>query len=360
MERESNIEPRGTSGGGKRTRMVRPYPINSVEDALAVAAAIQEANAGLPFDRVHLARALGTTPASSGFTMRLNSSAKYGLTKGGYNDDLISLTPRGEAIVAPKGSNELRAALIEAATEPGVFGQFYTILDEKRLPEDTYAQNMLYRELGVRRDLAAECLSIIKANGLYAGLLSQADGSLTVDLRRARELAGARDVSERSVGPVATADPTARLRPRDDTTHSGRIFIGHTGDSRAVEFLRELLDEFGISYAIADGDAAGPQPVPTEVADAMRNCDAAVLVFPDDDKRDKRRGPEMWERMLYQLGAASVLFDNRVVVVVSTGLNARPDVADIPSIEFDHQNPDKTGLALLRELHRRGAIRIGA
>ena len=75
--------------------MVRPYPVHTLEEASIIASAIQERNSGLPFDRVLLAKALGTTPTSSGFTMKLNSSAKYGLTRGGYNDDRIELTPRG-------------------------------------------------------------------------------------------------------------------------------------------------------------------------------------------------------------------------------------------------------------------------
>ena len=92
-----------SQGSGKRTRLVRPYPIHTLEVALSVARAIQESNAGLPFARTDLAGALGTTPSSSGYTIRLNSSAKYGLTRGGYNADLISLTHLGQSIVAPEG-----------------------------------------------------------------------------------------------------------------------------------------------------------------------------------------------------------------------------------------------------------------
>ena len=48
--------------GGKRRRIVKPYPAYTLEDALDVAQAIQNANAGLPFARALLAGALGTTP----------------------------------------------------------------------------------------------------------------------------------------------------------------------------------------------------------------------------------------------------------------------------------------------------------
>ena len=90
----------------KRTRIVRPYPVNTLQEALAVALAIKEANSGLPFARADLARAMGTTPGSSGFTTRLNSSSRYGLTNGAYNDEIVSLTHRGDGIVSPKDEEE--------------------------------------------------------------------------------------------------------------------------------------------------------------------------------------------------------------------------------------------------------------
>ena len=43
--------------------------------------------------------------------MKLNSSAKYGLTQGGSNDDKIVLTPQGGSLVAPQRSGERRQAL---------------------------------------------------------------------------------------------------------------------------------------------------------------------------------------------------------------------------------------------------------
>ena len=85
----------------RRTRLTRPYPTHTLEGALGVPEAIQNVNSGLPFDREHLAGALGTTPSSSAFTMRLNASANYGLTQGGYADKTISRTPLPAASLAP-------------------------------------------------------------------------------------------------------------------------------------------------------------------------------------------------------------------------------------------------------------------
>ena len=85
----------------KRTRINRPYPTHTLESVLSIARTIYEVNAGLSMDRLLLAAALGTTPSSSSFRMRLSSSEKYSLTDGAYNDERISLAPLGRSAVSP-------------------------------------------------------------------------------------------------------------------------------------------------------------------------------------------------------------------------------------------------------------------
>ena len=70
--------------------------------------------------------------------MRLKSSARYGLTVGGYNDVRISLTEAGRAAIAPKSEEERRLALVDCARRPDVFITFYESLDGKRLPEAAF------------------------------------------------------------------------------------------------------------------------------------------------------------------------------------------------------------------------------
>ena len=358
--RTSNTS-RSTSTGRKRTRIVRPYPNHTLEDALTIAAAIQESNAGLVFDRVLLARALGTTPASSGFTMKLNSSAKYGLTQGAYNEDRISLTPRGETIVAPKGGDELSKALLEAVMYPEIFGRFYTMLDGKRLPADTYAQNMLQREFGIHPDLTGECLGIIKANGLYVGILKDDGDSVCVALKDSKELAAISEteLQHRQVlqTPVSVAGPA--VSEDKAASRPGRIFVGHSGNVGVVEFVMSVLDGFDIPYAIAEEDSAETKPIPLRVSDDMRQCTAGILVF-------GRTGPEESDvrtaeaDMLYQLGAASVLFGDRIVILKDSNLELAEPFNGIRSVNFDKGTPEQSGLALLYELHRAGLIKVTA
>lgn len=348
----------------KRTRIVRPYPIHTLEDALSVAKAVQNSNAGLPFDRVLLARALGTTPASSGFTMKLNSSAKYGLTMGGYNDALISLTDMGVAIVAPRGDEELIQTLGEAANQPDVFSRFYQMLDGKRLPEDEYAQNMLQRESGIHPNLASECLGIIKANGLYAGILREEAGFLYIRLQEHQE-SGSEPGEE---GQGITFDSSIEGRNAQATTHEartaspprGKIFVGHSGNLNTVRFVKELLDDFSISYGSVEENGDDTQPVPAQVSNEMRGCTSAILVLASDGADAGERENKAAERMLYQLGAASVLYGDRIVILIEAGFEATLNAPDMHKVVFDSERPTEAGLALLRELHKAGVISVTA
>lgn len=359
--------------GGKRRRIVKPYPAYTLEDALGVAQAIQNANAGLPFARALLAGALGTTPKSSAFTQRLNASAAYGLTQGGYNDADISLTPLGEALAA--GSHDRRAqALVEAAMTPPVFGGFYDMLDGKRLPESAYAQNLLKRELGVLDSLADECLSILIANGEYAGIICEQNGVSIVRLegRRPQPNAASQTADEPPTKPsrwnhssediVAARDarsPAAtENRAPDDTSDksTGRVFVGRIGESDAAQFVASMLDQFGIPVSSPRFGAAADLPLPSDIADDMRASHAAVLVFADHGGD----GQAIRDKMLFMLGACCALYDDRVVIFHEAADAPLPNLNGLSCVRFGADRIAESGLGLLMELHKAGVVSISA
>lgn len=362
--------------GGKRRRIVKPYPAYTLEDALGVAQAIQNANAGLPFARALLAGALGTTPKSSAFTQRLNASAAYGLTQGGYNDADISLTPLGEALA--DGNDDRRTqALVEAAMTPTIFGSFYDMLDGKRLPESAYAQNLLQRELGVTESLTDECLSILITNGEYAGIISEQDGVSVVRLDGRRpqpatasppmepsrwdysmepsrwnhsseDLVAARDARS----PAATEN-----RAPDDTSDAskGRVFVGHIGESDAAQFVASMLEQFGIPVSNPRFGDDAELPMPPEVAGEMRSSHAAVLVFADHGN-----GQVVRDKMLFMLGACCALYDDRVVIFHEADAAPLPNLNGLSCVSFRSERITESGLGLLMELHKAGVVSISA
>ena len=304
--------------------------------------AIHEVNAGLPFDRILLARAMGTTPASSGFTMKLNSSAKYGLTRGGYSDATITMTALGEAITAPRNGSEQLRALREAAVQPEVFMRFYQALDRRRIPDDQYAQNMLQRELGVHPSLSSECLAVIKGNGLYAGIVAERDGALFV------ELTATGTFEARSQQDAAPAVP-------ESTADAGRIFVAHTGAADVVAYVAEVLDRFGIPYAVSELTDDAPMPIDEGVSREMHGCSAAVLVQgPGSDDG----GRESSDPMVYQVGAASVLYGDRIVLLKQRRLEDTAGHVNLRTIDYDLGSLDQLGMALLAELHAAGIIGV--
>lgn len=86
----------------------RPFPQHTLEEALAVAKAIQNKNAGKPWKPILLADALGIGSGSTNFRDITSSSNKYGLTVGTWQADFISLTPLGISITKPKPEKEIK------------------------------------------------------------------------------------------------------------------------------------------------------------------------------------------------------------------------------------------------------------
>ena len=348
----------GAPRPGKRTRLVRPYPVNTLKDALEVAKAIRKATSGYPVDRGQLAQALGTTVSSSAFTTRLNSSAKYGLTEGAYNDPVISLTPTGDAITAPQAAEEKYKALVDAALKPVLFRRFYEMFNGRQVPEDEYARNLIQRELEVHPELAGECLDIITANGIFVNILkTEGDGARMVNLgSRGPNGAPSTELVEAHPPPIKKANPEPNLPGQTLTEQArieGRIFVGHAGPGMALDTVRSTLTAFNIRFVDSDASSGGGLPVPTEVALEMRNCTAGILIFGGEKSEASSLG--------YQLGGASVLFGEKVVVLEeATDSDAELVNLGLNRVPFDSSRPGKLGLDLLKALAAAGVVSVTA
>ena len=361
-------EPEASSAAKKRTRKTRPYPVHTLEEALTISAAIYDDNAARPYERIRLAKTLGTTPASSGFTQKLNSASMYGLTQGGYKDDMIALTPLGESVHGADDQEGHRQAVLEAALRPDVFRRFYELLDGKRLPEDPNAASILSRELHVDPDLTAECLRIIKHNGITAGLLVEISGSNYVSLGVPR---GAPD-DEGEASPVngrvrdepaPVDEPEHRVSSPETPSDGPRpLFIGHAGSPDIADFIAGILASFDVPHRVVESDYDAVRPVSDRVSDQLRDCCGAVLVFaaPTDPQWAGRREEKRRDKLMYQLGAASVLHGDRVVTLEEHGPGDGGWPSGFAALRFKRDKLDELGLALLSELHKRGLITVSA
>lgn len=352
------------AGKRKRTRKVRSYPVHPLRDALSVAQTIQEANSGMPFDRLALAGKLSTTPSSSGFTMRLNSSSRYGLTRGGYRDALISLTEIGRAVVTPVSEEERRATLVECVLRPQVFRDFYESLEGRKLPERAFAKNILERDHHIDADLSEECLDVILDNGQFVGLLREVSGSLWVGVKSVRREIE-RSAPSGDYGPAQATEP-AGVRPSPEPPPSSgqrqapepRVFIGHFGCAPVAARIESLLSDFGIEHAAVDVGGRSSGLLSPEISEAMDRCTAAVIVA--DDPVASEGVPDAQAAIGFMAGAAAAKYGPRLLVVVSGGRRA-PQLW-VPSIVLRSgaENGAAESLRLLGSLAEAGVIRVSA
>jgi len=348
----------------KRTRLTRPYPIHTLEDALPIAETIQNVNGGLPVATDLLAKSLGTTVKSSAFVQKLKSSAGYGLTVGSHTSESIEVTPLGESLTAPRDEAERTSALRDAALAPEVFGSFFEMYAGKRFPEEEFASNALVRDLSVHPDLAQECLRILRSNSLYVGLATERDDGLFVnpagsssavadsESPPAYDATGARAAEpfrsvQVGIGPYdGSGAPGRDAAPLDDLSgalsgngsarETATALIVAQPDDPLAEEARRVMDTLSLPVSRIELDSSSSRPVPEETSDALRPARGCVIVWPSGDVGD---APGADRRLLrarawMTLGAASHLLGDKVIVV--------GDGADDPELAAASESLDLT------------------
>ena len=129
------------------------FPKNSLEQALKIARAIEDKNAGNPMRADTLVKAVGFNKANDWrFLDLLKSANLYGLVSGTGSSASVSLERIGEDIVAPSSSNQRKVALVNAFHNVEKFKAVSDFYGEKKIPEDEYFENTLVRDFEVPRD----------------------------------------------------------------------------------------------------------------------------------------------------------------------------------------------------------------
>lgn len=91
----------------------RPFPRKTVEDALAIPAALKDKNGGNPWATDEVAKALQTARTNNKFFYLTAASRDYGFTLGTRDAAEISLTDLGRKAVYPSSPDVEYAARLE-------------------------------------------------------------------------------------------------------------------------------------------------------------------------------------------------------------------------------------------------------
>jgi len=144
------------------------FPKNTLEDALKIARAIEEQNGGNPMKPDMLCKAVGfNSLADWRFLDLLRSANQYGLVTGTGKISTVVLTDLGRDVVAPSAPSDRPKALLSAFRTVEDFRKVEDFYKGKKLPEDEFFENNLFREFGIPRERVKNFIDTFTSNLNY-------------------------------------------------------------------------------------------------------------------------------------------------------------------------------------------------
>lgn len=329
-------------------------PAYSLTQVLKIAQAISDNYGKNPTKPLRVAEALGLSPGSSYFRTLCGASIAYGLTEGGYNTELIAITPLARRIVAPTREGDDLAAKKEALLRPRVVRDFLTRYNESRLPAENIAKNVL-DEMGVPANRTSDVYKLIVEGARELGLLREVKGQAYIDmdsvnagLAAAIATGGSPPESpsgedqiaatiEKDTG-AAASNGTERTRRR-----SGRVFITHGRNKEIVGQLKDLLTFGGFTPVVAIEQETVSKPVPDKVLDDMRSCDAAIIHVGTDLRLLDDAGKEhkmLNQNVLIEIGAAMALYGRKFILLVEKGATLPSNLQGLYEVRYEGDKLD--------------------
>ncbi len=178
-KRRSRRPAKSSEDGEKQNRTTKsPFPPVAFSNALPLAEAIQLYGAGQPTRRITIFDKLGKSPESSASRLLISNSARYGLTKGGYQADILELTPLG-AVATSLDSPPLEktAARFKLAIESiPVFMHLYEKNVGKRVPSHEVLQDSL-AEISIPDEHRKQAVDLFLENLKHLDLLRTIAGA---------------------------------------------------------------------------------------------------------------------------------------------------------------------------------------
>jgi predicted nucleotide-binding protein len=141
----------------------------------------------------------------------------------------------------------------------------------------------------------------------------------------------------------------------------GAIFLGHGKKRGPLDKLQKILDKFKVPYKVVVDTANLGRPIPEKVKDIMEECNSAILIFTRDEEFRDAEGNELWrpsENVVYELGAASFAYEDRVVILKEKGITFPTNFNSVGHIEFDEDGIEAKAVDILMELVGFGLVTV--
>lgn len=356
---------------GRRPAATVTFPRMTLKKVLEVAKAIETQNAGDPFDPILLAtKALNVSPRSSAFEVLLASSQRYGLTIGNSRAKGIELTKLGSDIVSPTDESAVGANLRKALLMPELFMKVYTKYDRKNIPREDILKNVLIKDFNVSREDVDNCYSIILQNIKDFNLTVQSGENeiLYLDNLGKATLSEPAQIGQEQEGDMAAgqtgieeAAPPAPKPEVETKPIVKQIFVAHGKNRKPLEQLERILNRFKVAYKVAVDEPHEGRPISAKVAELMKNCTSGIFIFTADEETTDAKGNKVYrpsDNVVYELGAASVLYGNKIVIFKEESVSFASDYSDLGYISFEKDRLDSKAADLMLELINLGFMQL--
>jgi predicted nucleotide-binding protein len=302
-------------------------PKMSLAEALKLPQGLHDNFAGKPTAPHQLALAVDISPTSSNWPNLCGASIAYGLTLGGYNAQVISLTELGSRIVAPTAEGDDISAKVEAALKPGIAKDFFENYNRAKFPQDKIAKNVL-AQMGVPADRLDSVLEIMKQNGQLVGIIHQTKTGPFVAIDTPNPIsANTRSdevADELPPGGVEQETEVQDTSTQPPTKLNQRVFITHGKNKDIVTQLKDLLTFGKFIPVVAEEHETPSKPVSDKVLEDMRSCFAGIIhVASEDELLDKTGNVhhKINENVLIEIGAAMALYAGNFILLVQKGIH---------------------------------------
>ncbi|MBS0239995.1 MAG: nucleotide-binding protein [Proteobacteria bacterium] len=359
----------------KRSKLSQTeFPNNELEQAERIAQAIWDNFAGKGAAPHEIAISLEMSPTSGTWRNLCGSAIAYGLTEGGYAADQINLTTLGRRIVSPTEEGDDNRARVEAVLQPRVQREFFEKYNKAKFPPDTIGRNVLV-SMGLPKDRAERSFEILKENGTRTGIIRETKTGpfVAIDhpvppkstVQPTLETYDEEDDETEAVLPIAEANVT----PKSATSESGpkQLFVAHGKNRKPLEDLKKILDQFKIPYKVALDEPNKGRPISAKVAELMQECSAGIFIFTKDELFFKKgkddEFDEVWrpsENVVYELGAASIRWERKIIIVREDGVNFPSDFSDLGYITFKDGEIANKAMEIFKELIGLGLVKVMA
>jgi predicted nucleotide-binding protein len=311
-------------------------PRFSVTDALRVANALADEYGKQPTRPLDVAKALKMSPNSSQYKLLTGASVAYGFTDAGAQAEKIGLTPLGRRAIAPTEEGDDVQAMREAFLRPRVMGVPAKFAERTR---------KLIADGAEALDLLTEIKGKTYVNLDAAVTPGESDGE---DEDEDQDILDEEEALTEDGGEDEVKPPEAEKKRRPN-----RIFLGHGKNKKPLTQLTKTLDQLGIPYKVAEEEPNLGRPISTKVRQTMSECGAGILIFTADREYQDKDGNPIWlssENVANELGAAAVMYDDRIIIFKEEGVELASNYSGIGYITFEKDKLDAKVPDLLREL----------